>query len=140
MEFAYSKISIIVCELQKFLAMNYNIKAIFLAEKTALTCSKILKSAGFTKIFTGFTSNSNIHPQSLVEDHFVEENNVVVYTPNLNRAYKARNILLALGAEIIDDSGLSSKNFNNSENTISRFAKKLKQYDSHRLIEYKIKN
>ena len=111
--------------------MNYNIKAIFLAEKTALACSRILTSAGFIKIFSGFTSNSNIYPQSLVEDHFVEENNIVVYTPNLNRAYKARNILLALGGEISEDSGLTSKNLTKANHQISLFAKKLKKNNSN---------
>ncbi len=78
--------------------MNYKIKAIFTNENEANSASPLLYAAGFRKEFLGYTQNANIQPESLVEDHQIEKNCVTVFTPNLNRAFKARNILKKIGA------------------------------------------
>ena len=74
--------------------MNYHIFGIFPTINNALSAAKQLEKAGYVKQFIGFTQNSKIRPEALVEDHFIDENEVTVYTPNLNRAHKAKNILL----------------------------------------------
>lgn len=78
--------------------MNYKIKAIFPTEKEANSASSELFSAGFRKEFNGYTQNALAHPEALVEDHKIEKNSVTVFTPNLNRAFKAKNILAKIGA------------------------------------------
>ena len=80
--------------------MTYNIKAIFPTIDKAISAAKQLKAAGFIKQFTGFTKNSKFQPESLVEDHFIDKNEISVYTPNLNRAHKAKNILIKFGADL----------------------------------------
>ncbi|QDP86407.1 hypothetical protein FNJ88_12905 [Chryseobacterium sp. SNU WT5] len=87
--------------------MNYKITATFTELKNATVASELLKIAGYIKEFSGFTANTKIYPESLVEDHFLDENVIMVYTPNLNRAYKALNILKRLEASITE--GLGSK-------------------------------
>ena len=44
-----------------------------------------------------FTSKKEFG-DTLVEDHKIEKNSVTVFTPNLNRAFKAKNILAKIGA------------------------------------------
>ena len=90
--------------------MNYHIFGIFPTINNALSAAKQLEKAGYVKQFIGFTQNSKIRPEALVEDHFIDENEVTVYTPNLNRAHKAKNILLKFGAEINKIQGLTPEN------------------------------
>lgn len=80
--------------------MTYNIIGIFPTIDDAISAANRLKKAGFIKQFRGYTKNSKFQPESLVEDHFVDQNEIAVYTPNLNRAYKAKNILVKFGADI----------------------------------------
>lgn len=81
--------------------MNYNIIGVFPTVDAAISASSKLLKAGYIKEFVGYTANTNVQPESLVEDHFVDHNEIAVYTPNLNRAYKAKNILEKFGAAII---------------------------------------
>ncbi|WP_447950942.1 hypothetical protein [Chryseobacterium koreense] len=78
--------------------MKYRIKAVFPSEKDAVNASSILRKAGYKKEFIGYTQNTNVQPEKLVEENYTEKNLVTVFTPNLNRAYKARNILSKIGA------------------------------------------
>ena len=87
--------------------MTYNIIGIFPTIEEAISAARKLTKAGFTKEFRGFTINTKFHPESLVEDHFIDQNEITVYTPNVNRAHKAKNILLNLGAEINKVTGIS---------------------------------
>ena len=93
----------------KLLAMTYNIIGIFPTIDEAISAANHLKKAGFIKQFPGFTRNTKFQPESLVEDHFLDENEITVYTPNLNRAHKAKNILLKFGADIKKATGISYK-------------------------------
>lgn len=86
--------------------MNYNIIGIFSTEQYAQSASEKLENAGFIKEFRGYIRNTKFQPESLVEDHYLEKNEIHVYTPNLNRAYKALHILVKLEAEIKDAAGL----------------------------------
>ncbi len=80
--------------------MAYNLIGIFnTTEKARNTCEK-LKSAGFIKEFQGYFENANFQPESLVEDHYRDDAVIHIFTPNLNRAYKAQNILLRMGADM----------------------------------------
>lgn len=80
--------------------MTYNIIGIFPTIDDAISAANRLRKAGFIKQFPGFTNNTKFQPESLVEDHFVDQNEIAVYTPNLNRAYKAKNILMKFGADL----------------------------------------
>ena len=80
--------------------MTYNIRGIFPTIDDAISAAKQLTTAGFIKQFPGFTKNSKFQPESLVEDHFIDENEISVYTPNLNRAHKAKNILIKFGGDL----------------------------------------
>lgn len=80
--------------------MTYTIKGIFLTIEDAISAAKQLTSAGFIKQFSGFTKNSKFQPESLIEDHFIDKNEISVYTPNLNRAHKAKNILIKFGGDL----------------------------------------
>lgn len=80
--------------------MTYNIIGIFPTIDDALSAANHLIKAGYFKQFRGFTNNTKFQPESLVEDHFLDQNEIAVYTPNLNRAYKAKNILVKFGADI----------------------------------------
>ena len=78
--------------------MNYKIQAIFATESEANSASSLLHAAGYRKEFLGYTQNAHLQPESLVEDHHSDKNYVTVFTKNLNRAFKARNILSRIGA------------------------------------------
>ena len=78
--------------------MNYKIKAFFNNENEAKVAASVLRTNGFKKEFTGYTQNANIQPESLVEDHYIRKNSVTVFTPNLNRAFKAKNLMAKIGA------------------------------------------
>ena len=84
----------------KINVMNYTIIGICSTEKSAFTISKKLIKAGFIKEFPGFFRNTLFQPESLVEDHYLEGNEIYIYTPNLNRAYKAQNILVQMDAQL----------------------------------------
>lgn len=83
-----------------FTIMTYNIIGIFPTIDDAISAANRLAKAGYIKQFSGFTANTKFQPESLVEDHFVDQNEIIVYTPNLNRAFKAKNILKKFGADI----------------------------------------
>lgn len=113
--------------------MTYNIKGIFPTIDDAISAANRLKKAGFTKQFTGFTKNSKFQPESLVEDHFIDQNEIAVYTPNLNRAHKAKNILIKFGAEINKATGICNEKVQNSKQSNSSlvlFKKRKVQKDS----------
>ena len=97
--------------------MNYKIKAIFTTENEAFSASPVLCAAGYRKEFLGYTQNANIQPESLVEDHKIDKNSVTVYTPNLNRAFKAKNILTRIGAISTQMKMPFSQNILNKEKT-----------------------
>ena len=78
--------------------MNYKIQAIFATESEANSASSLLHAAGYRKEFLGYTQNAHLQPESFVEDHHIDKNYVTVFTKNLNRAFKARNILSRIGA------------------------------------------
>lgn len=102
-------------------AMNYKITATFTDLGNALLASEVLKIAGYIKEFSGFTINTNIYPESLVEDHFLDENIIMVYTPNLNRAYKALHILQNFEACITEVAGLKLKS-SNTKNRVKKIS------------------
>ena len=80
--------------------MAYNLIGILnTSEKARITCEK-LKSEGFIKEFLGFYENVHFQPESLVEDHYRDDSEIHLFTPNLNRAYKAQNILLRMDANM----------------------------------------
>lgn len=80
--------------------MTYNIIGIFPTIDDANLAAKILQKAGFIKQFPGYAVNTKFQPESLVEDHFIDQNEISVYTPNINRAHKAKNILIKFGARL----------------------------------------
>lgn len=80
--------------------MNYTITGICSTERIASIISEELIAAGFIKEFPGFFKNTRFQPESLVEDHYLEGNEISIYTPNLNRAHKAQNILIKLNAQL----------------------------------------
>ena len=86
--------------------MTYNIRGVFLTTDDANSAAHQLTVAGFIKQFEGFTKNSKVQPESLVEDHFIDENEISVYTPNLNRAHKAKNILIKFGGDLNKITGI----------------------------------
>ena len=86
--------------------MTYNIRGIFPTIEDANSAAHQLTEAGFIKQFDGFTKNSKFQPESLVEDHFIDENEISVYTPNLNRAHKAKNILIKFGGDLNKITGI----------------------------------
>ena len=86
--------------------MTYNIRGIFPTTDDANSAAQQLTVAGFIKQFDGFTKNSKFQPESLVEDHFIDENEISVYTPNLNRAHKAKNILIKFGGDLNKITGI----------------------------------
>lgn len=94
--------------------MSYNITGTFPTIDNALSAAEQLKLAGFIKQFGGFTKNANFQPESLVEDHYLDENKISVYTPNLNRAHKAKNILIKFGAELNKIKGICSDKVQNA--------------------------
>ncbi|QOW09970.1 hypothetical protein Q73A0000_06145 [Kaistella flava (ex Peng et al. 2021)] len=116
--------------------MTYNIIGIFPTIDDAISAAKQLTNAGFIKQFPGFTKNSKFQPESLVEDHFIDQNEISVYTPNLNRAHKAKNILIKFGGELNKIKGLYYEKVQNTKptNTSLILFKKRKQ-----LKDYKIK-
>lgn len=73
--------------------MTYTIRAYFNSQEEALKTGKKIASDGFVKEISSYTENSHFHPESLVEDHFIDEKEILVYTPNLNRAFRAFNLL-----------------------------------------------
>ena len=115
--------------------MTYNIRGIFPTIDDAISAAKQLTTAGFIKQFPGFTKNSKFQPESLVEDHFIDENEISVYTPNLNRAHKAKNILIKFGGELNKIQGIYFEKIkkgayaSNSEGALTKI-KKLKDYKS----------
>ncbi|WP_226064497.1 hypothetical protein [Kaistella polysaccharea] len=86
--------------------MTYTIAGIFETEHDAISASNQLESCGFIQEFLGYTQNANVRPEVLSEDHFVEKTKVDVYTPNINRAHQAKNILLKAGAIRLKAEGL----------------------------------
>lgn len=86
--------------------MTYNIRGVFPTTDDANSAAQQLTVAGFIKQFDGFTKNSKFQPESLVEDHFIDENEISVYTPNLNRAHKAKNILIKFGGDLNKITGI----------------------------------
>ena len=115
--------------------MTYTIRGIFPTIDDAISAAKQLTTAGFIKQFPGFTKNSKFQPESLVEDHFMDENEISVYTPNLNRAHKAKNILIKFGGELNKIQGIYFEKIkkgayaSNSEGALTKI-KKLKDYKS----------
>ena len=115
--------------------MTYNIRGIFPTIEDAISAAKELTTAGFIKQFPGFTKNSKFQPESLVEDHFIDENEISVYTPNLNRAHKAKNILIKFGGDLNKIQGIYFEKIkkgvfaSNSEGPLMK-RKKLKDYKS----------
>ena len=115
--------------------MTYNIRGIFPTIDDAISAGKQLRTAGFIKQFPGFTKNSKFQPESLVKDHFIDENEISVYTPNLNRAHKAKNILLNFGGDLNKIQGIYFEKIkkgvyaSNSEGPLMK-RKKLKDYKS----------
>lgn len=85
--------------------MIYTITGMFATTAEASSAAEVLASHGFRQKFSGYTQNTKVRPESLVEDHYLEENAVHIYTPNLNRAYKARNILQRTGATEVESFG-----------------------------------
>jgi pyruvate/2-oxoglutarate dehydrogenase complex dihydrolipoamide dehydrogenase (E3) component len=90
--------------------MIYIITGIFPTNDDAISATNQLTADGFTKQFAGFTKNSKFQPESLVEDHFIDENEISVHTPNLNRAHKAKNILIKFGADLRKIRGIYQEN------------------------------
>ena len=90
-------------------AMTYNIIGIFPTIDEATSAAAQLTKAGYIREFVGFAMNTKIYPESLIEDHFIDQNEISVYTPNLNRAHKAKNILKKFGAAINKAPGISLK-------------------------------
>ena len=112
--------------------MTYNIRGIFPTTDDANSAAHQLTVAGFTKQFDGFTKNSKFQPESLVEDHFIDENEISVYTPNLNRAHKAKNILIKFGGDLNKITGIyfeKVKKETYSFNTESQLKKRKKLKD-----------
>lgn len=87
--------------------MTYNIIGVFPTIEAAIKADRKLNKAGFSREFRGFIINTNFQPESLVEDHFIDQNEITVYTPNVNRAHKAKNILLNFGEEIKNATGIT---------------------------------
>ena len=109
--------------------MTYNIRGIFPTTEDANSAAHQLTEAGFIKQFDGFTKNSKFQPESLVEDHFIDENEISVYTPNLNRAHKAKNILIKFGGDLNKITGIyfeKLKKETHSFNTESQLKKRKK--------------
>lgn len=92
---------------QIYSAMTYNITGIFPTIEEAIFAANRLRKAGYIKEFSGFTINSKFQPESLVEDYFIDQNKIAVYTPNINRAHKAKNIIMNYGGEITKAIGIS---------------------------------
>ncbi|GEM_PF-5946389 len=85
--------------------MIYTITGIFATTAEASSAAEVLASHGFRQKFSGYTQNTKVRPEALVEDHYIEDHTVHIYTPNLNRAYKARNILHRIGATEVESFG-----------------------------------
>ncbi|MGA9212123.1 hypothetical protein [Kaistella sp.] len=115
--------------------MTYNIIGIFPAIDDAISAAKQLTKAGFIKQFPGFTKNAKFQPESLIEDHFIDQNEISVYTPNLNRAHKAKNILLKFGADINKISGIYYEKVQNAKqpNTSLQLFKKKKKLKENKI-------
>ena len=112
--------------------MTYNIRGVFPTTDDANSAAHQLMVAGFIKQFEGFTKNSKFQPESLVEDHFIDENEISVYTPNLNRAHKAKNILIKFGGDLNKITGIyfeKVKKETHSFNTESQLKKRKKLKD-----------
>ena len=112
--------------------MTYNIRGIFPTTEDANSAAHQLTVAGFIKQFEGFTKNSKVQPESLVEDHFIDENEISVYTPNLNRAHKAKNILIKFGGDLSKITGIyfeKVKKETHSFNSDSQLKKRKKLKD-----------
>ena len=117
--------------------MTYNIIGIFSTIDDAISAAKQLTKAGYTKEFAGFARNTKIQPESLIEDHFIDQNEIAVYTPNVNRAHKAKNILLKFGAHIIKATGIYCEKVQNIEqsNTSLVLFKKRKKITELKITE-----
>ena len=87
--------------------MTYNIIGTFPNINDAISAAEHLTKAGYIREFAGFAMNTKTYPESLIEDHFIDQNEISVYTPNLNRAHKAKNILKKFGAVINKAPGIS---------------------------------
>ena len=112
--------------------MTYNIRGVFPTTDDANSAAHQLTVAGFIKQFDGFTKYSKVQPESLVEDHFIDENEISVYTPNLNRAHKAKNILIKFGGDLNNITGIyfeKVKKKTYSFNTESQLKKRKKLKD-----------
>lgn len=112
--------------------MTYNIRGVFPTTDDANSAAHQLTTAGFIKQFDGFTKNSKFQPESLVEDHFIDENEISVYTPNLNRAHKAKNILIKFGGDLNKITGMyfeKVKKETHSFNSDSQLKKRKKLKD-----------
>ena len=112
--------------------MTYNIRGVFPTTDDANSAAQHLTVAGFIKQFDGFTKYSKVQPESLVEDHFIDENEISVYTPNLNRAHKAKNILIKFGGDLNNITGIyfeKVKKKTYSFNTESQLKKRKKLKD-----------
>ncbi|WP_304344413.1 hypothetical protein [Chryseobacterium koreense] len=114
--------------------MNYKIKAVFPSEKDAANAASILRKAGYKKEFLGYTQNENTQPEKLVEENHIEKNMVTVFTPNLNRAYKAKNMMSKIGAistkvkNILTNNIISEERKNNFKNLVNSLHKNLIDY------------
>lgn len=89
--------------------MTYNIVAIFNSVELAQLASKKLLLSGYFKAFRGYYLNTKIQPESLIEDHYLDTQTIHLYTPNINRAYKALRILYRFSAKILECGGLKLK-------------------------------
>ena len=106
--------------------MTYNIRGIFPTIDDANSAANQLTIAGFIKQFDGFTKNSKFHPEALVEDHFIENNEILVHTPNLNRAHKAKKILIKFGADLDKIKGIYNEKVK-TEKFVTNVENKLKK-------------
>ncbi|KMQ72696.1 hypothetical protein [Chryseobacterium koreense] len=114
--------------------MKYKIKAIFPSEKDAEKAASMLRKAGYKKEFLGYTQNANMQPEKLVEENHSEKNLVTIFTPNLNRAYKAKNMMSRIGAistkvkNIVTNNIISEDRKNNFKNLVNNLHKNLIDY------------
>ena len=54
------------------------------------------KKTVFLKQFLGFSKNTKLRAESQAEDHLIAENEIPVYTPNLNGAPHRKNSLIII--------------------------------------------
>ena len=70
--------------------MTNNINAIVTTIEEAIFAANHLKKTVFLKQFPGFSKNTKLRAESQAEDHLIAENEIPVYTPNLNGAPLAK--------------------------------------------------